>query len=123
MNAQSQFYLFLICTALGASGGVLYDFFYTIRTFLPKYAVRIACDILFCLCFGGIYLLVAVGMGFPALRAYFLFGCALGLFLYLKSFHKIVAISVEKVYNSFKLLRKEKMRCLKTKRETIHRKK
>ena len=109
MNAD-QLYLFLLCILLGAACGIVYDFFFLIRSFLRFRPVRIVCDILFCLCFGGAYLVFSVALGFPSLRFYFILGLFCGLFLYLKSFHKTVAFFADKVYNRITVVWKGRKR-------------
>lgn len=102
-----RFFIFLVCVAVGAAGGVFYEFFYLLRTFFRMRWVQIAGDILFCILFGALYLFVSVMMGLEHVRLYSLAGCLCGLFLYLKSFHKIVAFFAEKVYNGIREVRKE----------------
>lgn len=110
-----QLYLFLLCVLLGAACGIVYDALFLLRTLFRQRAVRIICDILFCLFCGAAYLALSVSLGFPSLRLYFALGLLLGLALYLKSFHKTVAFFADKVYNRVIAFRKE--------REQWHRKK
>lgn len=123
MSVQDQLFVFLVCTLTGIAGGLLYDLFYTVRFFLRFRWVHIASDILFCLAFAGLYLLVSLCVELPALRFYSFIGCLLGLFLYLKSFHKIVAFFSERVYNGVKALRKERSECPKTPKKPIRKRK
>lgn len=115
MNGADQIYVFLICVACGIAGGFLYDFLYCVRYPFHKLWVRYLFDALFCVLFAGIYLFVSVMTGMPNLRFYTFLGCVFGLFLYLKSFHKIVAFLAKKVYNGFSELRKRKKLCPKEK--------
>ncbi len=94
-----QVFTFLVCVACGLAGGVVYDVFWMVGKLLPARWVRVLCDLLFCFLFGGLFLFVSVMMDLGTVRFYSLLGCLLGLFLYLKSFHKIVAFFCEKVYN------------------------
>ncbi len=94
-----QLRIFLLCILIGIVGGVLYDVFFLLRAPLRMRWVRILCDFLFCIAFGAVYLLFAVSFRMPPLRFYYILGLTLGLFLYLKSFHKIVAFFSEKLYN------------------------
>ena len=96
-----QLRIFLLCILIGIVGGVFYDAFFLLRAPLRVRWVRILCDFLFCLTFGAVYLLFAVSFRMPPLRTYYILGLTLGLFLYLKSFHKIVAFFSEKLYNGF----------------------
>lgn len=111
MSGADQFFTFLVCVACGVAGGVIYDFFYLLRVIFPARWVRISGDVLFCLLFGALYVFVTVMMGLTGLRLYTLLGCVGGLFLYLKSFHKIVAFFLKKVYNGLKQAWKGYRRC------------
>ncbi len=91
--------VFLICVFIGVLGGVIYDVFFLPRDLCRKKWLRFVCDFLFCLCFGAFYLFSAVCLGLPSIRFFHLLGLLLGLFLYLKSFHKIIAFLSGKLYN------------------------
>lgn len=105
-----QLRIFLICVLIGVVGGALYDVFFFIRNCYRKQWFRVLCDILFCCAFATVYVLFSVTFGFPPLRFYFILGLTLGLFLYLKSFHKIVAFFSEKLYNGLNRRYKGKTR-------------
>ncbi len=105
---MSQLHIFLICTAVGVAAGPVYDLFDCLRRPFGWKWLRFITDFLFCLAFAGLYLCCAVFLSFPALRGYHIAGCLLGFFLYLKSFHKIVAFFSERVYNRRKHPRKGK---------------
>ena len=96
--------------AIGVAAGPVYDLFFCLRRLLRWKWVRIACDILFSIAFGGIYLAVAVECGFPSLRAFHLLGC-------LKSFHKMIAFFADKVYNRGRKTRKGRSRWTKEMQE------
>ncbi len=96
---MNELLTFLHCALIGVMCGFLYDALYFIRSLYRKRWLRILCDFLFCMEFAVLYVFFAVILGFEALRFYHLLGCVLGFFLYLKSFHKIVAFFSEKLYN------------------------
>lgn len=97
---MEQFRILLFCAALGCAGGLLYDLCFCLGyPFRNKY-VSAAFEALFCALFAIVYLFVSCSAQLPPLRLYMLAGLVLGFFLYLKSWHKIVAIFAEKVYNS-----------------------
>lgn len=114
-----QFYIFLICLFCGVISGVVYDVLYVARSLLcgvncEVYTVKdkiftIICDILYCLVFAAGFIFVSVMFDFENLRFYMLLGCALGAFIYLKSFHIIVAFFVNKAYNIFITKRSSKI--------------
>ena len=107
MTDGDQLYQFLVCASCGIASGVIYDALYCLRTALRGRAVTVVCDILFFLLLACGYLFLSLLFGFPDLRPYLLLGLLLGLLLYLKSFHEIVAFFVKKVYNK---VTKEKQR-------------
>ena len=109
---MTQFHAFLICVSFGFFGGVLYDFFYCVAYPWKKFRpVKIVADILFCLTFSGVFLLLSLRLHLPPFRFYLCLGLMGGLLLYWKSVHKLVAFSAEKVYNqmvhTFRKRRKE----------------
>lgn len=104
-----RFFIFMVCIFCGIISGILYDVLYVARACLcgvdkKAYTVKdkifiISADILYCLVFCAGFIFTSVMFDFEGVRLYMFLGCALGAFLYLKSFHVIVAISVKKVYN------------------------
>lgn len=111
MSDGNQIYIFLVCVTCGIAGGVLYDALYCIRYPFQSKWVKIVTDTLFFILFAGIYLFVSVLFELPSLRFYMFLGCIAGLFLYLKSFHKIVAFFARKVYNGITKRRKDRSVC------------
>ena len=104
-----QVFIFIICALCGVLSGVVYDVLYIVRCAvcgINKRAYTLkdkiftaACDVVYCLAFAAIFVFASVTFSFYGLRAYMFLACAAGAFLYLKSFHLIVAFSVKKVYN------------------------
>ena len=121
MTDANQIYVFLVCVLCGVMGGVVYDVGYCVRYPFRKSWVRIVTDVLFCVFFAALYLFVSVMMGLPGFRLYSFIGCAAGLFLYLKSFHQIVAFFVKKVYNSFPNSKKDRESCPRKKKHLCRR--
>lgn len=105
-----QVFTFLVCVSCGLAGGVIYDIFWIVQKLLRARWIRLLCDFAFVVLFGGLYLFVSVMMDLGSVRLYTLLGCLLGLFLYLKSFHKIVAFFCGKVYNRSNSMQKEHRR-------------
>lgn len=108
-----QIFVFLTCAGCGALSGIVYDILYIARCAVcgvrkEAYTAKdriftIACDLLYCAVFAAAFIFTSVMFDFYELRLFMLFGCVLGAFLYLKSFHVIVAFSVKKVYNKITL--------------------
>lgn len=103
-------FIFITCACCGILSGIFYDILYIARCAVcgihkKAYTVKdkiftAACDIIYCLIFAAAFVFVSVMFDFGGFRFFMLFGCALGAFLYLKSFHLLVAFSVKRVYNS-----------------------
>lgn len=113
---MTQFYTFLVCILMGASGGAAYDLVSLLRLPFRMKWVGPCLDVLFCLVFAAGYLAVSAAMELPSLRLYTFAGCLAGFALYLKSLHKILAFVTKKLYNRIKLIRKEQRICPKGKR-------
>ena len=113
-----RIFIFIICLFCGVVSGVLYDVLYVARVSVcglnrSAYTVKdkifiIIADILYCLAFTAGFIFVSVMFGFEAFRLYMFLGCVLGAALYLKSFHEIIAFFVNKVYNRYRSLLKER---------------
>ena len=111
MNGADQFYIFLVCVTCGIASGVFYDVMYCAVLPFKKQWVKITGEILFSVLFTVFYLFVSLLFGFPAFRIYMFLGCAAGFYLYLKSFHKIVAFFANKVYNKVCSTKNDKKEC------------
>ena len=106
-------FVFITCTSLGVVSGIVYDVLYIARSAVcginkQAFTVKdriftVVCDILYCLIFAVGFVFISVMFDFDYLRLYMLLACLLGAFLYLKSFHVIVAFLVKKVYNRLNL--------------------
>ena len=95
----NQFYIFLACVMFGALGGVFFSFFGGIKHFIYNKVLDILFDI-FCMAILGVaFSVFSFKYAFPNLRVYMLVGVLLGLSMYLKSFHRILAKFTKKVYN------------------------
>ena len=109
---SGQIRIFLICTALGLIGGILYDVLSCLRfPFRKVRLVRLGTDVLFCLIYAVFFLFASVLFHFPDFRLFMAVGCLVGIFLYRKSFHKFVAFLGKMVYNEIGQLRKDKRKC------------
>lgn len=106
MTDGNQIFIFLVCVTCGIAGGVIYDFFYCLAYPFRTRAVRIVADAVFSLFFTALFLFVSVTFSLPDFRIYMFLGCVFGLFLYLKSFHGIVAFFAEMVYNRIERLKR-----------------
>lgn len=113
-----EFYIFLTCLFSGIIGGAIYDVIYVVKVLMfgfedkriktnddgkkNKKAERgagIFFDILFFLLFSALSVFIGTLFSFPDFRAYMFIGNLLGLLLYLKSFHFLIAFFLKWVYN------------------------
>ncbi|MBQ8375229.1 MAG: hypothetical protein IJX98_06645 [Clostridia bacterium] len=107
MDTANQWNIFFACVLIGFVGGVLYEL-----ASLPvslagnreklRSGVRFAMDLLFFAAFAVLCTVAGNLLGFPALREYYYLGFALGMILYLKTFHKAVAFFKNICYNAFR---------------------
>lgn len=103
-------FIFLISVLCGASSGIVYDLLYLARVFVCgadkiKYTVKdkiftAICDLLYFAVLAAMFIFVSVCFEFYSIRLYMLIGCALGVLIYLKSLHIIIAFLIKKVYNN-----------------------
>ena len=116
-----QFRAFCLMLLFGAFTGVFYE---PLRAFQPSkkgsMLIRWFLDIVFCLLVGAGYLALATAL-YGGFRLFHLFGFLSGLFLYEKSFRKIVAFFGGKVYNIVRnFIQKQKERPLWQKRDNLY---
>lgn len=115
MDGAGQFPVFFLCVALGLAGGFLYEGVSVLALPRPRKwraALRFVADITFFVVFAGLCVFVASWLCLPSFREYYYLGFALGLLLYLKTFHKAVAFFKKMCYNSVRKL----VNCLKNRK-------
>ena len=108
--SNGQFYVFIACVCFGGIGGVFFSISNLFKSLTKKYTLKIIFDIIaFCL-LSFLYVLFSHTLSFPSFRAYMVLGVFVGIFIYLKSFHIILAKILKKIYNIIdkKILRKNK---------------
>ena len=115
MDAKGHFLCFCLCVGIGFLGGVLYSACSFVRVLFScprgkNKAVGAVVDVVFFMAFACFCTLGAYVLRFPALRIYMWVGYAVGLVLYLKSLHKVVAFFQNICYNKItKLIEKAKL--------------
>ena len=95
----NQFYVFMSCVMFGAMGGVVYSVLSILRLIIKNKVFNGAIDAIFMLVLSFIFSVFSYKSNFPNIRFYMMGGVLLGLILYLKSFHIILAKFVKKFYN------------------------
>jgi hypothetical protein len=103
----NQIFIFLVCIYSGLLSGVIYDVLYILKLATGGKWTNIILDILFFIIFAGIYIFVSFMFEFPVFRLYMFFATQLGLFMYIKSFHILIANGAKKIYNKLKHLKEK----------------
>lgn len=117
---KHQFYVFIACIAFGGMGGVLFSIFQTIKFCIKNKLVKATFDVFVFLILAGGYVLYSHLLNFPNIRIYMMAGVFVGIVLYFKSFHIILAKYLKKLYNiivkNLKRKKKEKHERIKVKK-------
>lgn len=113
-----QIFTFLICMCCGIASGILYDILYVVRCAVCGVDFRAydlkdkifaaVFDVIYFAVLAAAFVFLSVMFEFNGVRLYMLCGTALGVLLYLKSFHIIVAFCVKKVYNKYTTKKEKK---------------
>jgi len=107
MDTLGQLERFFICAAVGVVGGVFYELCSLVAVGKRKklrFWLRFIADSVFFVGFAVLCVAVASWLRFPAFREYYYLGYAVGLLLYLITFHKAVAFFKKICYNALKKL-------------------
>ena len=115
MDTASQLSRFFICISIGILGGFLYEI--TSLIAIPwvkrlKWFLRFMADVLFFVGFAVLCVKLLNLLIFPRFREYYYLGFAIGLILYLKTFHKAVDFFKNICYNCIRKL----VNCIKSRR-------
>ena len=95
----NQFYVFLACVSFGAIGGIIFSIFAIIKTFVSFKAFEVLCDVFCMIILSLAFSVFSYKFNFPNIRIYMILGVLIGLTMYLKSFHRILANFAKKFYN------------------------
>ena len=115
MDSKGQLVKFLTCVLIGIIGGIIYETVSLLALPKPqkcKRFFRAIADVSFFLLFAGLCIYVLTMLKFPAFREYYYLGFAVGLILYIKTFHKAVAFFKKICYNCIRKL----VNCLKSRK-------
>ena len=95
----NQLYVFLSCLSFGACFGVFRTLTILIKERTSNNIIKGVVEIAYFILLSFGFVLYSFLVKMPNLRAYMIVGVLLGNFLYVKSFHYILAKSVKRVYN------------------------
>ena len=115
MDSAGQLPIFFLCVSLGFGGGFLYEVVSLMALPKPKKwrgGLRFLADVAFFVAFAGLCVFMMSWFCLPSFREYYYVGFALGLLIYLKTFHKAVAFFKKICYNSVRKL----INCLKNRK-------
>lgn len=114
MDSANQFSVFILCTAIGFGGGLLYEVFAFFRLIFrcekrKNIFLGASFDVVFFLVFAFLCVYTAFFLDFPDIRVYMWIGYALGGLIYAKTLRRILALLEKVCYNSFaRLVKKAK---------------
>ena len=97
--AKNQIYVFIACIAFGGVFGVFLSASSVIKYFIKNRVVKIIPDVITFALIGATFSGYAYLLKLPNLRAYMLIGVFIGMLLYFKSFHILLAKCAQKLYN------------------------
>ena len=98
---KSQIFVFLACVAIGGGCGIPFSIAAAVKRFIKNRFLRAILDVFaFSVC-AFIYVWLAFMLHFPSFRPYMTAGVFLGIALYMKSFHILLAKPTKKLYNKF----------------------
>ncbi len=96
-----QFYVFISCVAFGGMSGILFSFSELIKLKINNDLIRIIPDFIAFIITTGLFIIYSHLLSFPNFRLYMILGSLLGIIIYFKSFHILLANCMKKLYNLF----------------------
>ena len=109
--SRGQFFVFIACVAFGGVCGILFSAAGALKFFVKNKIVKNLFDFITFLLVCFLYFIFAYKMRFPNFRFYMVLGVFLGIFMYIKSFHIILAKFVKKMYNVIIIKREKTKKC------------
>ncbi len=97
--SSGQFYVFIACVAFGGGVGVIFSISSLIKVKISNVIIRVVPDFIAFLIISVLYVLYAHKLYFPNFRLYMPIGVIVGIIIYFKSFHILLANCVKKLYN------------------------
>ena len=119
---HNQFYVFIACMAFGGVGGVLFSVFFAIKFFIKNAIFKRVIDVLIFILLGIIFVIYSYFMNFSDLRVYMIIGVFVGILMYFKSLHILLAKFFKKHYNiiNTKIIRRRKAKDERNKVEKVN---
>ncbi|MBQ8426642.1 MAG: spore cortex biosynthesis protein YabQ [Clostridia bacterium] len=101
----NQIFIFLACVSFGGVAGVLFSSAIAVKSVIKNKWLKILPDVFAFFITAILYVLYSFNMRFSNLRLYMVVGVLVGISLYLKSFHILLAKFLKKAYNIIKTKR------------------
>lgn len=98
----NQIYVFLACVSFGGCVGILFSLINGLKFLIKKDLFKIVIDVFAFVIIAVLYVVFSYRTKFPSLRLYMITGVLVGIVIYYKSFHRILAKIVKKAYNIIK---------------------
>ena len=99
--SANQIYIFIASVAIGCCFGIVLTLFKGFEFIINNKIFTIFNDILLFIFCGFVFVIVSYLLDFTNIRIYMIAGVFVGIILYFKSFHFILAKCMKKVYNRF----------------------
>lgn len=96
----NQLYVFICAFSIGSVFGIAYSCICLLKRIIKLNFLRIIADVVFYGAFGIFFVFCSYYFRFPNFRFYMLVGALSGLFVYVKSFHFILAKKSVMIYNN-----------------------
>lgn len=105
---QNQFYIFVACLFFGGVTGVLFSISAAVKKCFRIIYLRIIPDMLAFVTVFFLYIIYSYKLNFPDFRPFMAAGVFVGIFLYMKSWHILLAKPAEMLYNIIHIKLKQK---------------
>lgn len=106
--SENQFFVFIACLSFGVSFGFLFSISKLIKSRISSVFLRILPDLVVFLLLSVAYVLYSHYLKFPNFRLYMIIGIVLGILIYLKSLHILLAKYLKMSYNILSRKAKDK---------------
>ncbi len=105
----SQFYVFVACLAFGSVCGIFFSLSELFKIPIKNVILRIIPDFICFIITAVLFVGYSYLLKFPNFRAYMIIGVLVGILVYFKSFHILLAKCLKIIYNKYrKILHKRK---------------
>lgn len=97
--SSGQVYVFFSCLSFGIGSGVLFSVITFVKKAIKIKVLKIFIDVCFFILLSVAFSCYAFLLKYPSTRVYMIVGVILGLYIYAKSFHFMLAKIIKRLYN------------------------